>query len=61
MKKILDTSVIVKWFVKEEDSPEALQYLQEFRQGGIAIIIPTLLFYELGNALITKKATAPIC
>jgi len=44
--------------VCQEHSPEALLYLQDFRLGKFAIVVPTLLFYELGNALITKKAAS---
>lgn len=55
VKNILDASVILKWFTKEEDSDKAIVYLKAFQNNDITIIVPSLLFYELGNALISKK------
>lgn len=54
-QNILDASVIIKWFVQEEDSDKALIFLNSFKNNKIEIIAPTLLFYELGNILISKK------
>ena len=54
-KNILDASVILKWFTKEEDSDKAIAYLKAFQNNDIIIIVPSLLFYELGNAFIRKK------
>ncbi len=54
-KNILDASVILKWFTKEEDSDKAIAYLKAFQNNDIIIIVPFLLFYELGNAFIRKK------
>lgn len=53
MKKyVLDTSVIVKWFSKDEDDAEHANKLRRQIQEGLCdIIIPDLLFYELANAL----------
>lgn len=51
MKKILDTSVITKWFFNESGSEEALRMLNEFKTGKISIVVPNLIFYELGNVL----------
>ena len=50
MRIILDTSVILKWFVDESGSDNARSYLQDFAEGKCQILLPTLLFYELGNA-----------
>ena len=55
--KIIDTSVIVKWFVDEEDSDKAKIYLEDFKNRKISIIVPNLMFYELGNVLLSKKAS----
>ncbi len=54
---ILDASVIIKWFIDEPDSNQALVYLTTFQKGQIKIIAPSLLFYELGNILVSKKVT----
>ncbi len=55
--KVLDASVIAKWFSEEEGSDRASTYLQNYKDGKFSILIPTLLYYELGNILLSKKAT----
>lgn len=55
MKKILDTSVVLKWFVDEAGSDTARRYLHDFIEGKYQILFPTLLFYELGNACLQKS------
>ncbi|MBI1910108.1 MAG: type II toxin-antitoxin system VapC family toxin [Deltaproteobacteria bacterium] len=52
---VVDSSVVVKWFVKDEpdDSP-AQRILQIFRKGDSQFIIPDLLFYEVGNVFLKK-------
>lgn len=54
-KNILDASVIIKWFTKEEGSDQADLYLERLSKEEITIIIPHLLYYEIGNILIFKK------
>lgn len=56
-QSILDASVIIKWFVEEEDSDKALIFLNSLKNSKITIIVPSLLFYELGNILISKKVS----
>jgi predicted nucleic acid-binding protein len=53
MKKfVLDTSVIVKWFSKDEDDvTHANKLRSQILEGLCDITIPDLLFYELANAL----------
>src|SRR3989338_8395492 len=53
--KVLDASVIVKWFSEEEGSERAFVYLEEYKNKLFSILIPTLLYYELGNILLTKR------
>lgn len=48
---VADASVIVKWFVKEEYSKEALIMRDSFVEGLIEIIAPPLLHFEVLNAL----------
>ncbi len=56
MEKInLDASVVIKWFTKEQDSDKAISYLKSFYNNEVIILVPSLLFYELGNILIQKK------
>jgi len=46
-----DTSVIVKWFTKEEDRDKAIKIREKFVNGEIEIAAPDLIIYELSNAL----------
>ncbi len=55
--KVLDASVIIKWFSQEEGSDRAEVYLQNYKNKQFSILIPTLLYYELGNTLFVKKTT----
>lgn len=49
---VIDTSVVVKWFSKDEDdSAIALHLRQEMLDGHCTLIAPDLLIYELANAL----------
>ncbi len=50
---ILDTSVVVKWFSShsEDDRVASLRLRQDILNGECAVVAPTLLFYELANAL----------
>ena len=54
-KIVLDSSVIVKWFTKEEGSASALKILDSFSGGGgeapLLISVSELSFYEVANAL----------
>jgi predicted nucleic acid-binding protein len=48
---VLDASVVVKWFVPEADSPEALSIRDAHANQQISLFAPDLLVYELANAL----------
>ncbi|MGQ9553595.1 MAG: type II toxin-antitoxin system VapC family toxin [Anaerolineae bacterium] len=48
---VLDASVVLKWFVNEADSVQALQLREEFYRGTREIIVPDLLLFEVANAL----------
>ncbi|MGB9707080.1 MAG: type II toxin-antitoxin system VapC family toxin, partial [Microgenomates group bacterium] len=50
-KVVLDTSVVVKWFVEEKDSQKALNFLEEYRQGKLKLLAPQIVGLELANAL----------
>lgn len=54
-RNILDASVVIKWFLPEEDSDKADLYLETLRKREITIIVPELLFYEVGNTLRSNK------
>ncbi len=53
MDLVLDTSVVVKWFVRppEEDLEAALEVRRRIVEAELNLIIPDLLFYELANVL----------
>jgi len=53
-KIVLDSSVVVKWFTKEDGSPSALRILDSFTNGSLTIMISALTFYEVANALTFK-------
>jgi predicted nucleic acid-binding protein len=50
-KVVLDSSIIVKWFTKEEGSLLALELLDSFINGYLTILESELIFYEVANAL----------
>lgn len=50
---IIDTSVIIKWLLPDEDDLIALQIKQDFDENKLTIIIPHLTYYEIGNVLKT--------
>jgi len=52
---VLDTSVIVKWFVTEEDSDKAESFLNDLIDEKIEVVIPISLFYELANVLWVRR------
>ena len=52
---ILDASVIIKWFVIEEDSDKAIFLRNEFIRGKSQIVVPDLVLYEITNALRYNK------
>jgi len=50
-KVVVDASVVVKWFVEEEYSKEALMLRDSYADGVIDLIAPSLLCFEVVNAL----------
>lgn len=60
MKRVLDASVIIKWFVAEPESSRALSYLQDFLKGKFDLVVPTLLFYDASYAVLADKHNCPL-
>lgn len=54
-KKIVDSSVILKWFANEKDSDKAINLRNQHIDGEIIIVVPELAFMEILNALRYKK------
>jgi len=50
-KIVLDASIIVKWFLKELYSEEAIRVRNDYVQRKVSIAVPSLLIYEVLNAL----------
>lgn len=48
---VLDASVVLKWFVSEENSDKAIALRSEFYLGTREIVAPDLILYEIANAL----------
>lgn len=48
---VLDASVILKWFLQEEDSEKAIALKDAHSRGESFLIIPDLAIYEIANSL----------
>jgi len=48
---VVDASVVTKWFLVEPDSSDAIRLRDDFATGRVKLTVPTLLFYEVVNAL----------
>jgi len=48
---VLDASVVVKWFHEEEYTSEALMLREAHSRGLCQFVAPTLIIYEVSNAL----------
>lgn len=48
---VVDSSVVAKWFLDEPDSDQAAAVRDEFATGKLRLIVPTLMFYEVMDAL----------
>ena len=48
---VVDASIVTKWFLVETNSDQAIRLRDEFATGRLRLTIPTLLFYEVTNAL----------
>lgn len=52
---LLDSSVILKWFLKEDGADTAIQYRRLSKRGKIDVAISEFSFYELANVLRFNK------
>ena len=53
-KIVVDSSVVIKWFVTEPLSEEARRILDGYQAGTLTLIAPDLLAAEIGN-IVWKK------
>lgn len=53
---VLDASVVLKWFLLqgEKGIEKARGYQKDHLEEKLEIVVPELVFYEVGNVLITK-------
>ena len=52
MKRIVvDASVAVKWFATEKGTTKALTIRDAYHKGSVQLVAPTLIYYEVTNAL----------
>lgn len=54
-EKVLDASIIFKWFSDESDSGDAIKLKEEFISGESLLVIPILAIVEVMNALRYKE------
>jgi predicted nucleic acid-binding protein len=55
VKRVVDTSVAVKWFFQEEGTDRAETLLEELEQKAGQAIVPLSMFYEFSNVLWVKR------
>jgi predicted nucleic acid-binding protein len=48
---VVDSSIVTKWFLNEKDTDIAIEIRDSFATNRIKLTVPTLLFYEVMNAL----------
>ena len=48
---VVDSSVVTKWFLVETGSDQAIRLRDQFATGRLKLAVPTLLLYEVTNAL----------
>ena len=51
LRYVVDASVVVKWFVPEEYFGSARQLKRSYEEGKVDIISPSLILFEVANAL----------
>jgi len=51
---VVDASIIVKWFVKEERSNKSLKLRDQYIEGEIRLIAPELMIFDALNTLYYK-------
>lgn len=52
---VVDSSVVIKWFVPEPYSTEARHILKTYQAGTLMLLAPDLLYAEVGNIVWKKQ------
>ena len=55
---VIDASILVKWFVAEDDTENALRLRNDYLGKNVHFIAPDLAIYETANALFNNKKFA---
>lgn len=50
-KVVIDTSIVVKWFLDETDSDKALDLLNKIKNQSLLAVFPSIIFLEMQNAI----------
>ena len=56
MTIVIDSSVVLKWYLDEEGKERALNILADILDRKISVILPKIIFFEVGNVLLYKKS-----
>lgn len=56
-KLVIDSSVVIKWFVPEPNSMRARTILTQYQNGQVALIAPDSITAEVANVLWRKHST----
>ena len=48
---VIDTSVTVKWFLKEPFELQVLKVRKDFAQGNLRLLAPDMIYSEFGNTI----------
>jgi predicted nucleic acid-binding protein len=54
-KKVVDASIVVKWFTHEVNSKEALSMMKSHINEEVVLIVPDLIYLEVLNAMRYKN------
>jgi predicted nucleic acid-binding protein len=52
---VVDASIVVKWFIEEKHSNKANIIREKYINGDIELIVPSLMYFEVLNALKYSK------
>ena len=55
-KLVVDSSVVIKWFVPEPLSNEARRVLDDYQTGAVRVLAPDLIIAEVGNIVWKKRS-----
>jgi len=48
---VLDASVAIKWFIKEDGDGRAKRLLKSLKSGSLEVYVPQIFFFEIGNVV----------